>query len=230
MSRPISNTAFDRDWWLPIEQPPEWLHERISEIEKTSAGNVLDDDTREYLISRARYITRYYREENQERLALLTVADEAMRAQSESAALVILHDAYPRDGVSVDENKKRPSEEARTRATLLYAHFRRLKDKSVKGQRGAWHPYYEDLLKILGAWSVPRDEKKALAQRLILEHPEDSKAEIARHSTKLGGLRFDQSCLSQWIIAGWVLDPYSHLRPDEPLGTRRNRPPKNRAA
>jgi len=223
MSRPIAHPAIDRQNWRPAEDPPLWVRESFQEVNKSAADHAgLDDAAREYLVSRARYVHHFKKSHNQSALDRLIISDSI--AQNGEMGNFDLRDCEHLHGaLTADEARKDPSGEARVRASLLHAHFRRLK-RNVPAER--WPTYFDDLLTILKVWSYAPNEKNAFAQDLLIRHPHVSLNEIAKKSREHRSLQFDQSCLSQWIIAGWVLDPYTHLRPEKVLGTRHSRPPK----
>lgn len=218
MSRRSKNPAFDKEQWLQSAPMPDWMIQDLRGISNAviaadGCPASLDEESRNILISRARYIVVYNRAIHEDRLKQLAIADEMLSAESAGGALALMHSVYPRDRLNLDEDIKDPSDDARTRASLLYARLVRQKEMVLAEGQKEWPPYNDDLLAILKAWSVPRDEKKALAQRLILENPRSSRSKIAEMSEEFEDRKFDQSCLSQWIISGLVIDPYQHLRP-----------------
>jgi hypothetical protein len=154
----------------------------------------------------------------------LALVDEVLAEDAPEAALALMDAAYPMDRLNSDEDFRRPSEDFQVRATLLHAHFLRLKER----QGSRWHSYYDDLLVILKAASVRGSDKQALAQQLVLDDPAGSLGKIASSSKEHGELKFDQSCLSQWIQARIVIDPYADNRPSFGPGTDRSGVPENR--
>lgn len=220
MSRRVKKAAFDGAEWTGVEPIPDWLAAHLQKAGEAEDGTLgtadrFDEDAKRYLVSRARYIVGYNRAIHQDRLHQLAIADEALAVEKPLEALGLIHDVYPSDRLHFDETLNDPSDDARTRASLLYARLSRFKEKTLAESPNEWPPYNDDLLAILKAWSVPRDEKKALAQQLLLENPQSSQSQIAKMSGKHPEQKFDQSCLSQWIISGMVLDPYKHLRPSQ---------------
>lgn len=218
MSRQLRKPAYDKGQWVSDKAMPDYLVRYLEGVEAARGDGAecevkLDKESCDLLISRARYISDFNRETHEFRLEQLARADEILASENADGAARLINERYPSDRLHPDEDIKNPSDDARTRASLLYAHFARLKDKALVEGRRAWPPYYDDLLIILKVWSVPGDEKRALAQRLVLENPRISRSKIAQKSAEYEGCKFDQSCLSQWIISGMVIDPYPHLRP-----------------
>jgi len=132
-------------------------------------------------------VARKYHKRHDTRLMQLALVDEMLADGPPGPALAMMDAAYPIDRLHSDEDFRRPSEDFQVRATLLHAHFLRLKER----QGSRWHSYYDDLLVILKAASVRGSEKQALAQQLVLDHPSSSQIEIARHSEDYGEMKFD---------------------------------------
>lgn len=225
MSRAVKE-PFDVDEWRLGEMVPEWMTDDTARPGAKQTPLPLDPVTREHLISRARYIGEYNRDIDEPRLQNLSVFDEMLSAKDPGVALVLLHETYNEPCLNPDEDFQDPSDDFRVRASLLYAHFLRLKEYRQARRPGSWHSYYDDLLQILRAASIKGDEKQAFAQQLIFDNPLASRAELARLSRAHHDKKFDQSCLSQWLKAGIVLDPYADGRPRFGVGTRRSGVPK----
>jgi hypothetical protein len=177
-----------------------------------------------YLISRARYIGSLKNTAHEPRLRQLIASDEMDACENPLEALYIADEVYReysgtfRETLHRDEDKDNPSDEARTRARILCIYFMRLLE-----YRKFQSPIFDDLQAILGSWSMPANEKHALAQKLVIENPEMSLGKIAEaseDSKAYPDLNFDQSCLTQWIKAGIVIDTHADTRPKWGLGRR----------
>jgi len=230
MSRKMKS-AFDKADWTQSKPLPDWMTQE-DEPGKALESTVpfMPEEARAYLISRARYLSGFNKTRHEYRIGQLSIADEVLADENPLSALALMHESYPFDRLDDDEDLKEPSDDARTRASLLYAHFLKRKELRQRDARATWLSYYDDLLAILKVWAVPRDEKRALAQELILDHPQCSRTEIARMSEDRDELKFGQSCLSQWIAAGMIVDPYSEMRPTFGPGTSQHCVPRSRSA
>jgi hypothetical protein len=136
MSRRVKKPAFDGAQWTSAEPMPNWLAahlQKAGETEDATLGTAdsFDEDAKKYLVSRARYIVGYNRAIHEDRLHQLAIADEALATEKPIEALGLIHDVYPGDRLHFDEALNDPSDDARTRASLLYARLTRLKEKAL---------------------------------------------------------------------------------------------------